>query len=292
MSFCRSVIYWFILITCSVNDFRTCSLKMSEESHLSGLSQQIPFIKMTNFRELGGYKASDGRRIKHNIFFRSSKLCNLSTEEDYEKFKSFGIKVIIDFRSVSERELKPDPIFDGIKQYNISALYKKDGSEMNFDFQDIVLLSSQELIDLKNLLEEGYEVIGFNNPAYKQMFKDIVEGNVPILFHCSAGKDRTGIAAALILALFGVDREDIAYDYMMTNRFNHTEIERRQKAMKETLPPESQSIVMSLSGVSRENLELTLNSILKKYETFENYFEKEYGITEEIRKQLMDRYLE
>ena len=265
---------------------------MSERKNLSELSQEIHFSKMTNFRELGGYVASDGRKIKHNIFFRSSKLSNLSTEEDFEKFKSLGIKVIFDFRSVSERELRPDPVFDGIKQYNISALYKKDGTEMDFDFQDIVLLSSQQLVDLKNLLEEGYEVIGFNNPAYKQMFKEIVDGNVPILFHCSAGKDRTGIAAALILALFGVDREDIAYDYLMTNQFNHKEIERRQNAMKETLPPESQNIVLSLSGVSRENLELTLNSILNKYQTFENYFEKEFGITKEIRKQLMDRYLE
>ena len=256
------------------------------------LSQQIPFSQLTNFRELGGYKASDGRRIKHGIFFRSSKLMNLSTDEDYEKFKSLKLKVIIDFRSKSERELKPDPHFEGITQYNISALYKKDGTEMNFDFQDIVQLNSQQLVDLKNLLEEGYEVIGFNNPAYKQMFKDILEGNVPILFHCSAGKDRTGIAAALILALFGVDREDIANDYLMTNRYNYKEIERRQKIMTETLPPESQQIVKSLSGVTRENLDLTLDEILKKYSTFENYFEQEYGITPEIRKQLMDRYLE
>ena len=260
---------------------------MSEE-----LSKEIPFSQLTNFRELGGYTASDGRKIKHNIFFRSRKLCDLVTKKDFDKFKSFGIKVIFDFRSKSERKLKPDPVFEGIKQYNISALYKKDGTEMDFDFQDIVLLNSQELTDLINNLEEGYEVLGFNNPAYKQMFKEIVDGNVPILFHCSAGKDRTGIAAALILALFGVDMESIAHDYMLTNVYNIKEINRRAEAIKHTLPPDSQETVKALSGVSRKNLELTLNSILKKYGTFDSYFEKEYGITPEIKKQLMDRYLE
>ena len=256
------------------------------------LSKQISFSKMTNFRELGGFTSSDGRHIKHNIFFRSPKLCNLETPEDFEKFKNYGIKVIFDFRSISERKRAPDPEFEGIKHYNISALYKKDGTEMDFDFQDIVLLSTQQLTDLRDVLEEGYEVIGFNNPAYKQMFKEIVDGNVPILFHCSAGKDRTGIAAALILALFGVKREDITYDYLQTNVYISKDIERRRKIMPESLPPEGQELVLALTGVSQKSLDLTLNSILAKYQTFENYFEKEYGITAEIRKELMDRYLE
>ena len=62
--------------------------------------------------------------------------------------------------------------------------------------------------------------------------------------------------------------------------------------MKETLPPESQEIVKSLSGVSRKSLESTLDAILQRYGSFKNYFEKEYGITPEIRKELMERYLE
>ena len=261
---------------------------MSEE-----LSQEIPFTGVKNFRELGGYKSADGRKVKHNVFFRAPALSLIKTEEDIEKFKKFGIKTVYDFRSKSEREQNPDPRYEGITYHEVSALYKKDGSEMDFDFREFAKPTDQKIIDVYNLIKEGYEVMGFNNPAYKQMFQDIVAGNTPLLFHCSAGKDRTGIAAALIFLVLGVSREDITHDYMLTNVYTGDQINRAVEYIKTVIKTEScVQMFRELNGVSKESLDLTLDSILKKYGTFEEYFEKEYGITPEIRKQLMDRYLE
>ena len=255
------------------------------------LSKELPFNKIRNFRELGGYKSSDGRKVKHNVFFRSPGLYQISDKEDIKLFESLGIKTIYDFRSKSEKEEHPDPRFPGITYHEISALYKKDGSEMDFDFREDVM-QPHIIKGIFDLLVEGYEIMGINNPAYKQMFKDIVDGNVPLLFHCSAGKDRTGVAAALILSLFGVDKEDIAHDFLATNIYNRKEIQTVEESVKDKLPPETIEYVRKLFGVQIENLNLTFDTIIKTYGSLDRYFEKEFGITPEIRAQLMDRYLE
>lgn len=260
--------------------------------NMQQLSQEISFSKMHNFRELGGYKAFDGRHVKHNIFFRSPALCQLETKEDFEKFKSFGIKTIYDFRSHGERNLKPDPKFEGVDQHEISALYDADGSEINFDFRGLESLTKEQLADVIKKLNSGYGRLGIENPAYISMFKDICSGNVPILFHCSAGKDRTGVAAALILSLFGVDKEDIYFDYLKTNDYNSSDVLKKALAGSGDLSPEHKEALKSLSGVNRKSLENVFDIILQKYGTMENYFEKEFGITPDMRKKLMDMYLE
>ena len=257
------------------------------------LSQEFSFSGIRNFRELGGYRSADGRRVKHNVFFRSPALCLIKSDEDVEKFKKLGIRTVYDFRSKSEREQNPDPRYEGITYHEISALYRKDGSEMDFDFRSFSEPNDEIVTEVYNLIKEGYEVMGLNNPAYKQMFKDIVEGNTPLLFHCSAGKDRTGIAAALIFLLLGVSREDLTTDYLLTNKYTAEQINAAVTGIRKYIKTESVvEMFRELNGVSKDSLDLALDTILKKYGTFECYFEKEYGITEEIRKQLMDKYLE
>ena len=261
---------------------------MSEE-----LSQEIHFSKMRNFRELGGYKSADGRKVKHRIFFRGPSIANLETDEDVKTFKDFGIKTIYDFRSISERTQAPDPRYDGITYHEISALYRKDGTEMDFDFRNLDKPIPDKIREVHDLLEEGYEILGLHNPAYKAMFKDIVAGNTPLYFHCSAGKDRTGIAAALILSLLGVSREDITHDYLITNKWAAEQIEKADEEIRKLITDEEAiKMFRDLNGVSKHSLDLALDSILKQYGTMEKYFEEEYGITPEIRKQIMDRYLE
>ena len=259
---------------------------------MNQLSQEITFSNMHNFRELGGYKACDGRHVKHNIFFRAPALCKIETKEDFEKFKSFGIKTIYDFRSKPEREFKPDPVFEGVIRHEISALTDLDGNEINFDFKGFENLSKEKIAELIKLVQVGYSKMAINNKAYIEMFKDICAGNVPLLYHCSAGKDRTGVASALILSLFGVDKEDIIYDYLKTNDYNAEDVIKKAMVSTDSLPPEAMEAVKSLSGVQRKSLEEVFDKIIEKYGTMDNYFEREFGINAEKRKQLMDMYLE
>ena len=198
-------------------------------------------------------------------------------------FKNFGIKTIIDFRLPEEVEKHPDPIFEGINYYNIPSKSSTSNPIKTFD-------------DLRSEIEnirESYTYIPFNNFAFKKLFEEILLGNTPIYFHCTSGKDRTGIAAALILTLFGVQKEDIFYDYLISNQHLAIKIENiLARNEKRYSNEESSHLLREMNGVVRENLERSFNSILQKYETFDKYFEIEFGITSEMKKKLFDKYLE
>ena len=247
---------------------------------------------LPNFRELGGYAGYQGKTVKHNIFFRSPALINLETKEQLESFKKLGKKVICDFRAIGERNSLPDPNFEGVIRHDISALVVS-GEEMDYNLPDFFTFPQEKLDKVLNSLTDCYKTMPFNNEAYKAMFKEIVNNNVPILFHCAAGKDRTGIAAALILTLLGVSREDVIKDYLISNETADLAIEANKKRFNIKNDDEkAQQIFEGLCMVKQTSIEAALDEIIKRYGSFEEYFEKEYGITNEIRNQLCQRYLE
>ena len=247
------------------------------------LSQEIyPFIAMRNFRELGGYKSFDKRAIKHNVFFRGPKLSLIHSKEEENTFKKFGIKTVIDFRMPSEYIKNKDPKYEGITYYEIPSKTSQDKPIKTInDLEDVILL-----------IRESYTDIPFDNAAFKTLFNEIIQGNTPIYFHCASGKDRTGIAAALILSLFGVAMEDILYDYEISNQHLAVKIENIVESKANTYSsPKADALLRELNGVRKENLQSTFDSILRKYKSMDEYFEKEYGITSDIKKMLFDRYL-
>ena len=247
---------------------------------------------LPNFRELGGYIGLNGKKVKHNIFFRSPALINLNSQEQLETFRKLGIKVICDFRATGERNTLPDPDFEGIIRHDISALVIS-GEEMDYNLPDFFGLPQEKLDQVLGSMSYCYKTMPFNNDAYKAMFIEIVNNNVPILFHCAAGKDRTGIAAALILILLGVKREDVIKDYMITNETANIAIEANMKKFNIKNDDEkAHQIFDALCKVKQEWIEDSISEILKQYCTFEEYFEKEYGITKDVREQLCERYLE
>ena len=129
--------------------------------------------------------------------------------------------------------------------------------------------------------------------AYKRMFEDIVAGNVPILFHCSAGKDRTGIAAILILLALGVDEETAMYDYMLTNEYRKEYIESFKKDFPLTkLDGELAGMLLAYEGVTYTNADYSLKRIKEKYENYDEYFEKEYNLDKDALQRLRDLYTE
>ena len=263
-----------------------------EENRDFKLSQQIKGIEYVhNFRELGGYRAINRKTIKHNIFFRSSALYKLTDPSDIETFLSFGIKTICDVRGPNERKNKPDPKFEGIKYNEITSQGTTDPLKI---FQQLKGPDDKAQTIKTNFMIgfEGYQRMAFENDAYKQMFKDIVEGNVPILVHCAGGKDRTGVACALILALFGVEREDIVFDYMQSIPSKLNWINDNVEKLKKSVSPELADVMKDFFGCSRIYLEMMLNEVLFKYGSYDNYFEAEYGITPQMRKELIEKYTE
>jgi protein-tyrosine phosphatase len=168
----------------------------------------LPLTGVFNVRDLGAYPAADGRRVKQGLIYRSGDLDGL-TPEDRDLMEGLGLKTIIDFRSEEERTHAPDPDFASlvnriwlpINAGNMIGIEKRRGS---LSYKDVMLLLYRTLI--RDLI-----------PEYRDFFAVVSNPlSLPLLFHCSAGKDRTGVAAALFFSALGVDRETIYSDYELS----------------------------------------------------------------------------
>lgn len=253
----------------------------------------LAFEACENFRELGGYAGCGGRRVRYGVFYRAPALAGIHTPADRARFLSLGIRTVFDFRSEAERALAPDPEFPGVKNIAINALFAPDGSEQNFDLEEIVR-SAEGLRLLTDGVHEGYVRMPFENPAYKALFAAILAGETPVLFHCTAGKDRTGVAAALLLRTLGVSREDILADYLLTNEYRARSSASFCKTLEQMGVPAPRAAEVARVGccVRRESLESALDAIDARYPRFEDYLADQLGINAAALARLRERYLE
>ncbi|MDU2995480.1 MAG: tyrosine-protein phosphatase, partial [Clostridium sp.] len=126
-----------VIFTDPDNKRRLLFLLKSEGYNSELVGEKIlPFVGVHHFRDIGGYRTIDGRRVKWNTFYRSDKLSDL-TEEDIEYFKALGIKTILDLRSKGEVLSSPDPYIEGLKYINISGMSELDNNNGNFDMISI-----------------------------------------------------------------------------------------------------------------------------------------------------------
>lgn len=253
----------------------------------------LPFEKCDNFRELGGYKGYQGKTVKYGAFFRAPALCQIKTENDLRLFRSLGVKHIFDFRSQYERSAHPDPVFEGIAAHNIAATLTKQGEEMNFDLPSILNSGEQGVAEMLQSVSDGYKILPFKNPAYINLFEKIKAFETPVLFHCTAGKDRTGVAAALILLMLGVSEGDVFNDYLLTNDSRKASISALIGSYGHLLEDaaEAEKFIKMIAGVEADNLKLSLDEIKKQYGSYESYFNTEYGIDEEKLLAIREKYL-
>ena len=252
----------------------------------------LPFEACENFRELGGYTGCGGRHVKYGAFYRSPALANIKTPADRARFEALGVRTVFGFRSEKERTLAPDPAFPGVVNIPASAMLAEDGSEVDFDLEKL-LRSEDGIRMLTEGVHESYARMPFGNPAYRALFGAIRAGQTPILFHCTAGKDRTGVAAALILKALGVSREDIVEDYLLTNACRTTGRDQFRGMLERAGLPaaQAQQVTEIATGVRRESIESALDAIEEKYPSFEEYLRAEFEIGAAELEDIRARYL-
>lgn len=164
-----------------------------------------------NFRDLGGYAAADGGVVKWGRLFRSGSMSNL-TAADFDLLNSMGVVVICDFRSTPERETEPT-----IWQGGAPTLHVRDHVSTNSHVRSALKHPERTPEMMRQAMRGFYSDIPYDHaPTYQKMFRELLAGRTPLVFNCSAGKDRTGIAAALILTTLRVSREDIVADYALS----------------------------------------------------------------------------
>lgn len=175
----------------------------------------VPMEGGHNFRDIGGYPAAHGRHIARGLVFRSGTMSELS-ERDHAILEGLGLKVICDLRSTSERDRRPSRLPQAA-QYEI---WSRDHQMSAGDLTAAMRRPDATPDTVRGIMIKAYRTLAYEQaPSYRELFLRIARGSLPLVFHCAAGKDRTGIAAALLLELLGVPREQIFADYVMTDAF-------------------------------------------------------------------------
>lgn len=178
-------------------------------------SRLISFEGITNCRDLGGYGTEDGRVTKWGVAYRSDSLTAL-TEADATHFGALGLRAVVDFRSDYEKELDD---YDLRPEWGINRFDLPIGGEMARMLIDQFVSGDISGINLPELLPTVHrKFVRDYNGQYRSFMNVAVKGgNLPILFHDAAGKDRAGFAAAILLRTLGVHLSTIIEDYMLTN---------------------------------------------------------------------------
>ena len=254
---------------------------------------QLPFAGGTNFRELGGYDGDEGKHVKWGQIWRGIPTGKLTGEADRTRLDALGLRLILDLRSVEEAKKEPDYVPDGARLVQICALCAEDGHEIAFAPGDIdrLMASAPEGYDVPRVM---YRRMLTGNKAFKELFRALEAGETPILFHCSAGKDRTGVAAMLILLALGASDETICADYAQTNVCRRAEIEAvmQEHADEIAADPSCRNHYYRMAGVSPEAAPFVLDTIRSQFGSAENYLEAEYGLTPARLMRLRRMYLE
>lgn len=261
------------------------------------MTDQLAIPSVPNLRDVGGHATRDGARVRSGLLYRSEQLGHVS-DAGMAALAALGLKKIYDLRTADERAALPDMVPPGAQDVVVDVLA---GEQQAAPAQLLNLLHNPQQA---NAELGGGKVVAMFEQAYQdfvslptalagfgRMFRELAEPtNLPALFHCTTGKDRTGWAAAALLALCGVPDDVVMQDYLLSNDFILPEyaatIERAVAAGVE------EDILLSILGVRREYLDASFQEMRARFGTIEDYFAVGLGIDRAGQDALRARFLE
>jgi len=245
------------------------------------LERHYPFEGCFNFRDIGGYLNQDGKRVRKGLYFRAGRQDRMS-DNDLSQLSDLKISTQIDLR-------KPDEVLDqgkgpleamGTKYINIAVIPEGGSDQLSRLVGDTGISGERYL---------GY--LEFGPTSWLRLFGILAnEGNLPVVLHCTAGKDRTGVSTAFLLSVLGVSREVIEADYLLTN----LDTERQADFIESTVGyPEGydRERMMAIAGVPETAMRDFLDGVESKWGTVVEYLEK-IGVTQEQMETIRTNFLE
>ena len=234
-----------------------------------------------NFRDLGGYQTVDGRTVKWHQLYRSAQL-NRMTDKGVAHIAAMGIKVVVDLRFSDETHQYPTQL-EAVPEAEILSWHDELPSQEKIPDQsnDILRswkesLASHDPAKVREAMRVNYpKKLYLHRSIYRKMLLRLAEGQVPLIFHCAAGKDRTGVAAALILSLLGVDNQQIVNDYLLTQKgIQHLLEDWMSGGATNDDPKDFQK---QLASYPRDVVQPVFDADQSYIETLLEYVEKTYG---------------
>ncbi|MFN8377234.1 MAG: tyrosine-protein phosphatase [Anaerolineae bacterium] len=260
------------------------------------MSTPPPLIpSVPNLRDAGGHTTRNGARIRSGILYRSEQLSHVS-DADSAQLAGLGLKKIYDLRTAAERSAQPDRAPDGAQEVIVDVL--ADESQAG-PAELLHLLADPQAANEKlgggkaaALFAHGYAAfvsLPSAREGFGQLFRELAESsNLPALYHCTTGKDRTGWASAALLTLCGISADDVMADYLRSNDYILPEYE----AMIDQFVAKGveKDILSSILGVREEYLQAAFTEMQSKFGTIEQYFEAGLGIDAAGQQALRDQF--
>lgn len=255
------------------------------------MTQSFSFEAIRNFRDLGGLRAG-GRKVKHKLVFRSGSLSE-ATDRDLNIITELNLRTVVDLRSLSDAESHPDRLpVDGTIQVVAIPLVKRDKREEEKVFPQLHALRDDPGYrgDGSEVMKAYYKSVPRDFSSELRQFLHLVgePTNLPVLCHCHAGKDRTGIFIAVLLKLLGVADSHIIEDYLLSNDDDLTGRVSLVSA-KFDLPL---LLARSVAEVRVDYIEGALQTIRREYDGMNTYVRNVIGLTDKEIDQLSDTLLE
>jgi protein-tyrosine phosphatase len=235
----------------------------------------------SNLRDLGGWGTRDGRTVRHGQVFRSAALHAL-TEADLASLQTLGVRVICDFRGGGERSKFPSRIAAGTVGMTVHEL--AIAPTIGASLRDLLANRDATEADVMEVMRLAYAAYATDwHHQYRAMFDLLLASDAPLLFYCTAGKDRTGFGAALLLAALGVPEDSVLADYMATNR-----LWRGDPELAASLPP---AVAATLLTVNPTFLAAAFDAIDAAHGSVEAYLRDRIGLDAARLAALRDRLL-
>ena len=255
------------------------------------MTRILAFDAIDNFRDYGDYATAAGRHVRPGRLFRSAHHARAEAA-DLARLAALGIGTVVDLRRPGERRHQPSRRHDGFGAAVIESDHDDGGEAPHITF-----LKSAELTEESGraFMQEAYRRLPFEPPhldLFRRYFRVLAEGDGAVLIHCAAGKDRTGLLAALTHHLLGVSRDDMIADYLLTNAAVDLEkrapdIARQLEAM--TGKRASHGAVVAFLGVAPDFLETAFATIEARHGSLDGYLEAALGVDAGLRDRIAER---
>jgi len=251
------------------------------------MTRRIAFDGIDNFRDFGGYAAGPGQ-LRSGLLYRAGHQAR-ATEEDLAKLGGLGLSVIVDLRRANERDRDVARRWPGFAAQVIENDIGQDAAD---EWSTFIAGSDLSVGSFHNYMMDYYRHAPFQPrhvDLYRRYFRALAETEGPILVHCSAGKDRTGILCALTHHLAGVSDDDIFDDYLLTN--DPERLEKRRPVRSHTGRLASDEALLTAMRVEAEYLHEAFAVMRDAHGSLDGYLDGPLGLDGDLRARLHERLL-
>ncbi|WP_435608345.1 tyrosine-protein phosphatase [Pseudomonas knackmussii] len=229
-----------------------------------------------NFRDVAGtttaYTTRNDGTMRAGVFYRSNALT--PSAADLATLNTLGIKEVFDLRTASEIASTPDTLPSGASYQNIDII---GSATSGADITNISVTSAAQAIEMMEQTNRSFVSDAGMRSQFATLFNELASADGAALFHCTAGKDRTGWTAAVLLSIAGVDSATIMSDYLATNEYTAA----RVAATLAQMPPSMAAIYAPLLGVQASYLQAGLDQVVAEYGSMDNYLKEGLGLSQE-----------